>query len=119
MGKQELPWLWSAVTWGQLIGFCALFGFEGQYKAEIGYWLGAEFQGQGFMGEAVETVVAHAFDSMRMGRIFAQTSTRNLASIAMLRKAGFVQEGVLRQSSLRDGMWDDTALMAVVSSDRQ
>lgn len=101
----------------KLIGCCEMFEIQSQYKAELGYWLGSSHQGQGLMSEAITAVVHHAFENMQMGRLFAQTSTRNLPSIAMLKKVGFRQEGVLRASTLRGGIWDDTALMAIVTGD--
>ncbi|MGC4043324.1 MAG: GNAT family protein [Armatimonas sp.] len=100
-----------------LIGCCELFDFTNQFKAELGYWLGAAYHNQGLMTEAVQAVVAYGFDTMGLGRIFAHTSTRNLPSIALLKKVGFVPEGVLRQDSKRDGQWDDTALMAILPTD--
>jgi len=100
-----------------LIGCCELFGIENQYKAELGFWLGAAYQGRGYMSEAVGAVVQYAFGSMGMGRLYAQTSPRNIASLRMLRKIGFVQEGILRQSTRRGGNWDDSVIMAILASD--
>ena len=102
---------------GRLFGCCEMFDFQGQYKAELGFWLGSTYQNQGFMTEAVAAVVRHAFLDMQMGRLYAQTSTQNLASIAMLKKVGFVQEGVLRESTLRGGVWDDSALMGILAGE--
>jgi ribosomal-protein-alanine N-acetyltransferase len=100
-----------------LIGMCQLFDFANQHKAELGYWLGAAYHNQGIMTEAVRAVVAYAFGAMRMGRIYALTSTGNLPSIAMLQKVGFVKEGVLRRDSIRDGVWDDSAIFALLKDD--
>lgn len=100
-----------------LIGCCEIFGIENQYKAEVGFWLGAAYQGKGYMAEALKAVVEHAFGSMEMGRLYAQTSPKNLASLHMLRKVGFVQEGVLRQNTRRGGVWDDSVIMAILASD--
>lgn len=100
-----------------LVGVCCLFNFANQHKAELGYWLGAAYQNQGIMTEAVRAVVTYAFDAMRMGRIYALTSTRNHPSIAMLQKLGFIKEGVLRRDSIRDGVWDDSALCALLKDD--
>lgn len=69
------------------------------------------------MTEAVCAVVDHAFGTMGLGRIHAKTSTKNAASIAVLRKCGFVQEGIARKSDRRDGVWDDSALLAVLAED--
>ena len=100
-----------------LIGCCELFGIQNQYKAEVGYWLGAAHQRQGYMSEALAAMVRHAFESMEMGRLYAQTSPRNDASLRMLRKVGFREEGVLRRSTLRGKEWDDSVLMAILFTD--
>ncbi len=102
---------------GGLVGQCELFDFANQSKAELGYWLGAAHHNQGFMSEAIAAIVAHAFGPMEMHRLTAKTATDNAPSIAMLKKVGFVQEGILRQDSYRDGLWTDTALMAILRSD--
>ncbi|CAN5704863.1 hypothetical protein BH11ARM2_BH11ARM2_07010 [soil metagenome] len=101
----------------RLIGCCELFNIQSHYKAELGYWLGLSYQNQGLMTEAVKAVVHHAFENMRMGRLYAQTSTQNIASIEMLKKVGFLQEGVLRRSTYRGGVWDETALMGILAKD--
>jgi ribosomal-protein-alanine N-acetyltransferase len=100
-----------------LIGQSELFDLEGQSKAELGYWLGTDHQNQGFMTEAVRTVVRYGFDTMGLHRIYARTSTQNAPSLALLKKVGFIEEGILRQNDRRDGVWDDSALMAILRSD--
>jgi len=102
---------------GELVGCCELFDFENQYKSEIGYWLGRTHHGRGLMTEAVRAIVGHAFGAMGLGRIHAKTSTRNAPSIAVLLKSGFVQEGIARKGDRRDGVWDDSALFAVLPED--
>jgi RimJ/RimL family protein N-acetyltransferase len=100
-----------------LIGMVALFDIQNQYKAEIGYWLGAAYHGQGIMTEAVRAVVSYAFGTMGMGRLYAYTSVENTQSLAMLQKVGFVMEGVMRQHTMRDGRWDDTVIMGIIRDD--
>lgn len=100
-----------------IIGQVELMDFANQSKAEIGYWLGASHHNQGLMTEALAAVVQYAFETMDMHRIYAKTDTENAPSMAMLGKAGFVQEGVLRQETARDGAWCDTAIMAILKSD--
>ena len=101
----------------KLIGQCELFEFEAQSKAELGYWLGADYHRQGIMTEALRAVIAYGFGTMELHRIYAQTSTKNAASQALLKKIGFVEEGILRQNTHRDEVWDDTMLLAILKSD--
>jgi len=100
-----------------LIGMVSIFDIQNQYKAEIGYWLGAAYHGQGIMTEAVRAVDSHAFDTIGMGRLYAYTSGENMQSLAMLQKVGFVTEGVMRQHTMRDGKWDDSVIMGIIRDD--
>ena len=102
---------------GVLIGQCELFDFANQSKAETGYWLGAAYHGQGLMTECLRAVIGYGFDTMGLHRIYAHTAVENAPSIAMLKKVGFMQEGILRQDSKREGTWGDTALMAILKGD--
>ena len=115
--KARIKWGIRLKEGGGLIGQCELFEFANQSKAETGYWLGAAYQGQGLMAECLNAVVGYGFGTMGLHRIYARTSVGNTPSIAMLKKVGFVQEGILRQDDGRDGYWDDTALMAILKSD--
>ena len=115
--KARIKWGIRLKEGGGLIGQCELFDFTNQSKAEIGYWLGAAYHGQGLMTECLHAVIGYGFGTMGLHRIYARTSVENAPSIAMLKKVGFVQEGILRQDDGRDGAWSDTALMAVLKSD--
>jgi ribosomal-protein-alanine N-acetyltransferase len=108
---------WGLALKGQearVIGQCELFDIANQSKAELGYWLGPEYQGQGLMAEALRAVVQMAFGPMEMHRVYAKTDVENEPSLKMLARVGFVREGVLRQDSLREGRWRDSVLMAVL-----
>lgn len=80
--------------------------------AEIGYWLGRALWGRGIATEAVRAVTAHAFGTLGLRRVFALPFARNAASCRVLEKAGYVREGLLRRSALKDGVLLDQALYA-------
>ncbi|MBX9759409.1 MAG: GNAT family N-acetyltransferase [Beijerinckiaceae bacterium] len=61
--------------------------------ALVGYWLGRQFQGRGFVTEAVETMVDTAFRLADVGEIHAQARIENEASRRVLEKCGFSSEG--------------------------
>lgn len=82
--------------------------------AEIGYWLGAEYWGDGITTAAVQLLTAHALGAMGFERIFALPFTRNVASVRVLEKAGYVREGTLRRSAIKDGIVLDQHLYAIV-----
>lgn len=57
--------------------------------AELGYWLAEPLWGRGFMTEAVQATVAHAFTVAGLELVTACYFAENPASGAVLRKAGF------------------------------
>jgi ribosomal-protein-alanine N-acetyltransferase len=83
-------------------------------SASLGYWLGRPFTGQGLMTEAVRSVVAFAFETLRLHRIEAATQPTNLPSIGVLERNGFLREGYARQYLRIDGAWRDHLLYAVL-----
>lgn len=60
-----------------------------QKKAEIGYWVGREYNGQGFATTATLALVHYAFEKLGFRRIVATVNPENLASQAVLKRAGF------------------------------
>ena len=55
----------------------------------VGYWLGRAFQGHGYASEAVEAVLAWAFQAYEAQAIAARAFEDNTRSRALLRKMGF------------------------------
>lgn len=83
-------------------------------SAEIGYWLGAEFWGRGIVTEALRAVTSHALRSHGLARVFAVPFEWNPASFRVLEKAGYVLEGRMRRSAVKDGKIIDQLLYAFV-----
>lgn len=85
-----------------------------RYSAEVGYWLGTAYWGQGIATAAVRRVVRYAFEELRMTRVFATPMVWNPASCRVLQKAGFEQEGIMRNAFVKDGKIVDAVLYAIV-----
>lgn len=81
-------------------------------SAELGYWLGREYWGCGIMTDAIRATTTWAFGTLALRRVFAVPFARNAASMRALEKAGYVREGVLRRSALKDGELLDQHLYA-------
>ncbi len=67
----------------------------------IGYALGEEFWGKGFMTEAAKGVVAFGFETMHLDLISATCYPFNIQSKRVLEKLGFRYEGTLAQAERR------------------
>jgi ribosomal-protein-alanine N-acetyltransferase len=83
-------------------------------SAELGYWLAEPYWGRGIMSEAVDRFTRHAFEVFDLQRIYAEPFANNPASARILEKAGFVREGGLRASVVKDGKVLDSLLYACV-----
>jgi [ribosomal protein S5]-alanine N-acetyltransferase len=81
-------------------------------SATIGYWIGQQFTRQGYMAETVQLVLGYAFNEMNLHRVEAACLPHNHASIALLKKAGFTEEGFAKSYLKIAGRWEDHVLFA-------
>ena len=87
-------------------------------SAELGYWLGESFWGSGIVTAAVSAVTDYAIREHHLTRIYATPFAGNNASMRVLEKAGYLLEGIMRRSAIKDGKIIDEFLYAfVVASD--
>jgi RimJ/RimL family protein N-acetyltransferase/ubiquinone/menaquinone biosynthesis C-methylase UbiE len=77
------------------------------HSAYLGYWIGAPFAKKGYMSEAMRLVIHHAFTEMKLHRVEANIQPQNLASIALVRRCGFVKEGFSPRYLQVFGQWRD------------
>jgi [ribosomal protein S5]-alanine N-acetyltransferase len=84
-------------------------------SAEIGYWLAVHLWGRGIATEAVTLVTDWAFGAHGLLRIFAQPFAENRGSRRVLEKAGYILEGTMRHSAVKDGVVRDQCLYARLS----
>ena len=64
-------------------------------NAELGYWIGVPYWGQGYCTEAASKIIDYGFKTLSLHRIYASHLTRNPASGRVLQKIGMVKEGCL------------------------
>jgi [ribosomal protein S5]-alanine N-acetyltransferase len=95
------------------IGFVLRTDVE-RVSAEIGYWLGEAFWGRGIATEALAAITRHAIDAHALTRVYALPFARNAASCRVLEKAGYMIEGRLRRSAVKDGIVVDQLQYAFI-----
>ncbi len=83
-------------------------------SAEIGYWLGEPFWGQGIATKALGGLTEYAFAHLDLIRLYATVFEWNPASARVLEKAGYSYDGRLRKSVTQDGKTIDQLLYATV-----
>jgi [ribosomal protein S5]-alanine N-acetyltransferase len=85
--------------------------------ASLGYWMAKAHAGQGHLTLALGIMIPIAFASLKIRRIEAACLPDNKASIRVLEKAGFMQEGYARDYLAIDGAWRDHLLFAKIRED--
>jgi ribosomal-protein-alanine N-acetyltransferase len=85
----------------------------------LGYWIGQPHARQGYMREAILSVVHHAFTVLDLSRIEAACLPENAASRGVLEKCGFKYEGVAQSYLQIAGRWRNHVLYANLRNDRR
>jgi len=100
-----------------LIGSCSYTNFvRGAFHAcHLGYQVGRQFEGRGFMSEALRGCNGFVFGALRMHRIMANFRPENDRSRALLQRLGFTQEGFAKDYLFIDGAWRAHVLTALVN----
>lgn len=83
----------------------------------LGYWMGKEHAGKGYMSAAVAALLPFAHSMLRLRRIEAACLLSNSPSIHLLEKMHFTREGTARQYLSIAGLWQDHLLYARLASD--
>ena len=116
-----LPLLLTRREDGALLGAITLDNIRrGPSQAgTLGYWMGQAHARQGYMREAILSVVHHAFTVMDLSRIEAACLPENAASRGVLEKCGFKYEGVAQSYLQIAGRWRNHVLYANLRNDRR
>ena len=107
--------IWAIVVDNQAVGSIGLHGIKEKHKAEIGYWLGEDYWGQGIITEVIKLVTKYGFDQLKLKRIFAKTFSHNKGSMRVLEKAGYKYEGILKKNSFVRGKAVDDHIFARIN----
>lgn len=86
-------------------------------QAELGFFIGREYWGNGYATEAASAIVDFGFDVVQFNRICAHHIAHNTASGAVLTKLGMKQEGVFRERMLKNGVFEDIVAYALLRSE--
>jgi ribosomal-protein-alanine N-acetyltransferase len=89
------------------------------YGATLGYGLSAQHQGNGYMTEAGQRLIAYAFDDLNLHRIMANYMPHNHRSANVLKRLGFQIEGIARDFLFINGQWQDHVLTSLVNPNWQ
>lgn len=91
------------VVWG---AFCSAF---------LGYKLDKDFVNKGYMSAAVEMLTKYAFEELGLHRIEANVMPKNKASLRVLEKNHFINEGISKYYLNINGVWEDHIHMVKIN----
>jgi [ribosomal protein S5]-alanine N-acetyltransferase len=95
----------GGITWGSL---CA---------AHVGYWVDQAVAGRGVMPTAVALVTDHCFGTAGLHRLEINIRPENTASLRVVEKLGFRDEGLRRSFLHIDGAWRDHRAFALTAEE--
>lgn len=102
-----------------IIGSCGFTQWnKNSHQAEIGYELAKKHWRKGIMTEALEAVIYFGFQRMELNRIEALVMLENIASITLLEKLGFREEGILREYGYWKGKFHDLKMFSLLKRDK-
>lgn len=85
--------------------------------AELGYCMGMQWWGRGYMPEAGSAVLQYLFETVGYHRIMALHDVDNPKSGRVMQKLGMTKEGVLRQNGFARGRMFDEVVYAILAAE--
>lgn len=118
INKEEITWGVARKNDNRIIGYCNLGDFDQEaLRCEIGYGFNRNQWNKGYGTEAIRTLTNFGFKSMRLNRIEAVVTLGNYGSIKALKKAGFTEEGTMRQRTFMKGHLVDDVMLSIIRED--
>lgn len=116
--KEEITWGVARKSDNKIIGYCNLGTFnDDSLRCEIGYGFNRDEWNKGYASEAIKVLVKFGFEIMNFNRIEATVTFGNDASIKALKKANFIQEGIVRERTIMKGKFEDDVILAILRKD--
>lgn len=90
-----------------------------QKNAELGYWLGEPFWGNGIITKAIQQIIEFGFATFEIDRIFARAFASNIPSQKVLKKNNFKLEARFEKTLFKNGEYLDELIYAIRRKDRE
>ena len=99
-----------------LMGGLSLTNFKTEeYKSiTMGYWMGEEYAGKGYMKDSLKVICNYCFNNLKLNRIEAACLPKNLISKKVLLSVGFKKEGYAKKYLSINGKLEDHLLFAKI-----
>ncbi|MFI6486513.1 GNAT family N-acetyltransferase [Streptomyces sp. NPDC050564] len=101
---------------GELVGEVVLYEWNPAGRScTFRTLIGPRGRGRGLGTEAARLIVGHGFEQLGLHRIELELYSYNHRARHVYDKVGFVEEGVRRQTEMRDGVWVDETIMSILA----
>ena len=99
-----------------MFGTVGLWRFEKEhFRAEIGYAMLPEYNGKGYMTEAIQAVLKYGFETLGVHSVFGCSSPENKKSIATLVRNNFVREAYFKENFFWQGKFLDSVVYTILA----
>lgn len=112
-----IRWGIAQLTSNVVIGTAGFIFNHHNAQGRLGYDLARPFWRRGIMTEALRILIHYSFASLKLNRIQALVIPGNEASINLLHKLGFSDEGLLREYAVFKGRYNDLFCCSLLSSE--
>ena len=107
----------AVVKDSKVIGTLSVWKKEMQDTYEIGYVFHKDYRHHGYASASVKKLIEDLFVSRKAHRVFAELDARNLDSVKLLERCGFIKEAHFRQDCFSKGEWTDTLIYSLLEND--
>lgn len=100
---------------GELVGGVGMHEWQHDTKrAQVGYWVSKDHEGRGIVTRSLEGFIGYLFSTVGLNKIEIHYVVANKRSGAVATRLGFVTEGLIRQSAMRNGIPEDVVVTGLL-----
>jgi [ribosomal protein S5]-alanine N-acetyltransferase len=118
----------KAISWGihfnnEIIGVFSIISILRSHrsltfdKAELAYWLGPDYQGNGIMTEVGEQVLNFGFTQLHLNKIYVGHHNGNRGSKGLIERLKFKHTHIEKEAFRKDGEWIDVSYYSMLKKE--
>ena len=116
INNNGITWAMTLKGESKMFGSVGLWRFEKEhFRAEIGYAMMPEYNGKGYMTEAIQAVLKYGFETLGVHSVIGCASPENKKSIATLERNNFVREAYFKENFFWEGKFLDSVVYTILA----